>query len=97
MNTYKDLLDEKINNFYNYILEIVPNEKHNEIAPLEKIKSNIGLLMLFINKDTIEASINKFAQFFGIEHLSGEQYNKIHEYLMFFLHIKEEMNQKEID
>ena len=88
---YNNLMKEKARNFYDYILEIVPKEKHDKIISFDKICDNIYLIFLFINRDNIDKEIDKLAQFYGIPEITNEQHSKIKQYMEFFLDIKNKL------
>jgi hypothetical protein len=97
---YNDIMKEKAKNFYDYILSIVPPEKHNTIAPYEKIIDNIYLIFLFINRQNIDNEVIKLKRFYSIEDLTIEQENKLKDYINFFLDVKDKLftkNQEEKD
>jgi hypothetical protein len=88
---YQTLLDEKMKNFYDYILELIPKNQHDKLQSYEKMKENFNMLLVFIHKDSINSNINMFINYFGINQLTIEQHKKFTDYMEFFLTIKDKL------
>jgi hypothetical protein len=88
---YQDLLNEKMKNFYDYILELLSENQHDKLQSYEKMKENLHMLLVFIHKDTINTNINMFINYFGINQLTVEMQNKFTDFRLFFLELKEQI------
>jgi hypothetical protein len=91
---YSELLDEKMKNFYDYILELLPEDQHSKLQSYEKMKENFNMLLVFIHKDNINSNINMFVNYFGLNQLNEIQHKKFTDYMLFFLEVKEQIFKK---
>lgn len=91
-----ELLQEKAKNFYDYLMEIIPeSDNKKKISDFETIKKNIYLLIMYIDENNIERNTNMLKSYFGLNDIHDD--TKLHEYMKFFLEIKKNMYSSEID
>ena len=86
----KELIDQKINSFVDYIYSIVNEDRKNELEDeMTTLKTNymkILMFIMFLKKENMNENIHEFMQKYDIDPVN---YYKIEEYYDFFIEMKE--------